>query len=107
MDKAPEFIFLPEESLDITQTCPIKIISGEFKDIVYRYGKISFQETENDGLNITMDIEIIRAPEGFDKQSSEFTKATGNIFVKIIEEQVDSEPSDLEADVHEERLDNS
>ena len=107
MDKV-EFDLLPDDTTDLTNTCPIIIKSGEFKDIVYRYGKISFQEVEDGGLNVTMDIEIINAPEGFNQQEPKFTKTVGDIFTKIIEDQVTTmDETDLEADVHEDKVDNN
>ena len=105
MDKAPKYKFLPEESLDTTQTCPIIITEGKFEGIVYRYGKISFNEMESGELNVLIDIEMITAPEGFNQQDKDFTDAAGEIFVHIVENQVEAEPSDLEADVHEDPLD--
>jgi hypothetical protein len=105
MAKAPKYKFLPEASIDISQTCPIEIIEGKFSGIVYRYGQISFKETDNGDLNVMMDIEMITAPEGFNQQDKDFTDTAGEIFVSIVEEQVEAEPSDLEADVHEDPLD--
>ena len=105
MAKAPKYKFLPEASIDISQTCPIEIIEGKFSGIVYRYGQISFKETDNGDLNVMMDIEMITAPEGFNQQDKDFTDTAGEIFVSIVEEQVEAEPNDLEADVHEDPLD--
>ena len=108
MDKAVEYKFLPEASVDSTQTCPIEITSGQFAGIVYRYGKIDFKEDGSDGLNVTMEIEMIKFPEGFDQANKEFTQAAGEIFVKIVESQVESDDTkDLEADVHEDQVDNA
>lgn len=104
MDRAPKYEVLPEPSYDITQTCPIHILGGQFKDIVYRYGEISFEETSKN-LNVHMEIQIIKAPEGFNKESPEFTKVAGDIFVDIIEEQVTSDVGDLEDDVHQDPVD--
>jgi hypothetical protein len=106
MAEAPKYKFLPDDSVDISQTCPIIITEGKFEGIVYRYGKISFNELETGDLNINMDIEMITSPEGFDQQDKDFTTYVGDIFVDIIENQAkvcDSE--DLEADVHEDPLD--
>jgi hypothetical protein len=101
MDKAVDFDLLPDDTTELTNTCPIIIKSGKFKDIVYRYGKISFQELEDGSLNVNMEVEMISAPEGFNQQEPEFTETVGNIFTKIIEDQVTTEEKDLEADVHE------
>jgi len=105
MDKAPKYKFLPEASMDMTQTCPIQILEGKFTGIVYRYGQISFKEIDNGDLNVTMEIQMITAPQDFNQQDKEFTDIAGDIFVNIVENQVESEPSDLESDVHEDPLD--
>ena len=107
MAKVPDYKLLPELSTDITQTCPIEITSGKFAGIVYRYGKISFDETSNGELNVHMEIETIKAPEGFDQNSNHFTQVVGEIFTKIVEEQVESEQVDLEDDVHQDPVDNA
>jgi hypothetical protein len=61
MAKAPKYKFLPEATTDVSQTCPILIIEGKFEGIVYRYGKISFNELDTGDLNVMMDIEMITA----------------------------------------------
>jgi hypothetical protein len=105
MAKAPKYKFLPEATTDVSQTCPILIIEGKFEGIVYRYGKISFNELDTGDLNVMMDIEMITAPEDFNQQDKDFTDVAGEIFVNIVENQVEAEPIDLEADVHEDPLD--
>jgi hypothetical protein len=108
MGKVIEYKFLPEASVDSTQTCPIEITSGQFTGIVYRYGKIDFKEDGSDGLNVTMEIEMIKSPTGFDKEDKQFTQTVGEIFVKIVEAQVEVDNGkDLEADVHEDHIDNA
>ena len=102
MVKAPTFNYVPEASSDNMQNCPIQITSGEFKGIVYRYGKISLSEVDDGALNVTMDIELIHAPENFDQNTKEFTNTVGEIFTQIVESGVDQEPTDLEDDVHQE-----
>jgi hypothetical protein len=99
MDKAPKYEFVPEFDLDTNANCPIKILEGEYSGIVYRYGKISLKE-ENDNLNVTMDIEIIKSPDNFDSQDKSFTNVVGEIFSAIIVEKM-AEPIDLEDDVHQ------
>ena len=108
MGKAIEYKFLPEASVDSTQKCPIEITSGQFAGIVYRYGKIDFKEDGSDGLNVTMEIEMIKSPNGFDKEDKQFTQTVGEIFVKIVEAQVEvDDGKDLESDVHEDQVDNA
>lgn len=108
MDNTADFDLLPDNSTDINNTCPIVIKSGKFKDIVYRYGKINFTEADDGALNVNMEIEMIKAPTGFDQQDPDFTNTVGSIFTKIVEEQVTAmNEKDLEADVHEDKMDNT
>ena len=101
MDKAPKFQYVPEMSSDVSSNCPIQIMDGKYNGIVYRYGKISLKETENEEINVTMEIDILKAPENFDQKENDFTNAVGQIFTKIVEEGVEQEPTDLEDDVHQ------
>jgi hypothetical protein len=39
MDKAPKFKYVPEASSDVGANCPIQIMEGQYKNIIYRYGK--------------------------------------------------------------------
>lgn len=103
MDNKTEFEFLNEASTDPTETCPIMIKTGPYSGIVYKYGKISLRE-ENEDLNVTMEIDIINAPEDFDKNETAFTNTVGEIFVQIVESGVELKKNDvvdLEDDVHQ------
>jgi hypothetical protein len=104
MGKAPEYKFL-ESICELNENCPIKIMDGQFKDIVFKYGKISINETPEQELSVNMDITVITAPENFDQNTPEFTNEVGEIFVDIIEKDAaitkqSEEPIDLEDDVH-------
>lgn len=101
MDKAPKFKYVPEASSDVGANCPIQIMEGQYKDIIYRYGKISLKETENEEISVTMEIDVLKAPDDFNQQQEEFTKAVGEIFTQIVEEGIEQEPMDLEDDVHQ------
>lgn len=102
MVKIPEYKF-KEDIYDGKDTCPIEILEGEFQGIVYKYGKISIKETEDNNMEVSMDITILVAPDGFDQQQKEFTQTVGEIFANIVEQNViaDKEPVDLEDDVHQ------
>lgn len=103
MDKLPEYKFR-DENFDGKDTCPIEILEGPFKGIIYKYGKISLKETETGDMEVNMDITVLECPEGFDQQTPQFTQTIGEIFANIVEQNVvaDSEPVDLEDDVHQE-----
>lgn len=103
MDNKIEFEFLNDATTDPTQTCPIRIKSGPYSGIVYKYGKISLKE-ENEDLNVTMEIDIINAPDDFNQNEKDFTNTVGEIFVEIVEMGVEvkrNDPVDLEDDVHQ------
>jgi hypothetical protein len=102
MVKVPEYKFIEEISSDM-DTCPIKILNGQFKDIIYRYGKISLKE-ENENVSVTMDITMVSCPKNFNQQDPEFTQTVGEIFVDIVEKNANTEKVesvDLEDDVHQ------
>ena len=104
----PKYEFLEDGTSDITQTCPIKILEGKYQDIVYRYGKISLEQVDSGDLKINMEVQVIKSPDGFDQQEKDFTKTVGDIFVNIVESGIETDDfRDLEADVHEDPVDNS
>lgn len=105
MDKTPTYKFIPEADSNKLANCPIQVTFGEFEGIIYRYGKISLKELENEELSVTMDIEILKAPENFDKSNQKFTNVVGEIFAQIVESGVEmqNEPIDLEDDVHQDQ----
>ncbi len=103
MDSKIEYEFADDKTFDVTDNCPIKIKTGKYKDIIFKFGKISLKE-ENDDLNVTMEIDLVEAPENFDKNEQEFTNTVGEIFVQIVESGIEvqkNEPVDLEDDVHQ------
>jgi hypothetical protein len=63
--------------------------------------KISLKETENEEISVTMEIDVLKAPDDFNQQQEKFTKAVGQIFTQIVEEGIEQEPVDLEDDVHQ------
>jgi len=103
MDSKTNYEFLEYSGTDPSETCPIKIKGGQYDGIVFKYGKISLLE-ENDNLNVTMDIEMVNAPEDFNKNEQNFINIVGEIFVQIVESGVvtrNNESVDLEDDVHQ------
>jgi len=103
-----KYEFVEDGTADLTQTSPIKILEGKYKDIVYRYGKISLEKLDSGDLKINMEVEVIKSPEGFDQKQDEFTKTVGDIFVNIVESGIETDDfKDLEADVHEDPVDNT
>jgi|694.fasta_scaffold14171_6 hypothetical protein len=91
-------------------TMPIKIVTGEYANVEFRFKRISISPTD-DNLNVTFDVEVLQAPKNVnvDLNHQPFIDFLGEILYDImvnredIETQVDKrdEPVDLEADVHE------
>ena len=71
MDKAPKFKYVPEVTSDVGSNCPIMIIEGKYEGIVYRYGKISLKETDNQEIDVTMEIDVLKSPKNFNQQDEE------------------------------------
>jgi hypothetical protein len=103
MDSKIKYEFLEDPISDVTQTCPIKIKTGPYQDIVFKFGKISLEENGED-LSVTMEIDILEAPEDFNKEEQHLTNTVGEIFTNIVESGIEAktlDPIDLEDDVHQ------
>ena len=103
MAKVPEYKFIDEMMVG-HDTCPIRIMEGQFAGIVYKYGKISLEEVEGENLKVNMDITMVEGPERFNQQDANFTQTVGEIFVDIVEKNSIAETKemiDLEDDVHQ------
>lgn len=69
----------------------IKILQGEYSNIVYTYGKVSLSEdSENETLNVKFDYKLNVVPETFTttnlENSSDFKDFIGYILIRLIEE---------------------
>ena len=69
-----------EEGKHDFETAKIIIKEGQFKDIIYSYGKVSFNESEAPVLSFSYKIHSEKIPE--DKDS--FIKLIGDILSEII-----------------------
>lgn len=95
----------------------VKIKEGDYKDVIYRYGRIEVVEDNNEDtarLKFQFDIEKIPSDLSMTKQElnedSDFLNTLGNILTHIIEDAMDSgkykignddKPTDSESTVHE------
>lgn len=73
----------------------IQITEGEFKNVEFAFGKITFNEDdEEDNCKLTFDFEVI-APKGKTCQEAEnmleLQDTIGKILINILEEQVENE----------------
>ena len=102
MAKVPEYKFR-DEMFDGNENCPIEILNGQFSGVIFRYGKISLNETADGNMEVNMNITIVSAPENFKQEKTEFTQTVGEIFSDIVEKNLAEtmESVDLEDDVHQ------
>ena len=75
------------------QDAAIEIIDGEFKGLVYQYGKVGFEEGKP---NINFERTIRRIPESGEEldnllNNGDLNKVMGDILVEIMQEQIRKE----------------
>ena len=75
------------------QDAAIEIIDGEFKGLVYQYGKVGFEEGKP---NINLERTIRRIPESGEEldnllNNGDLNKVMGDILVEIMQEQIKKE----------------
>jgi len=74
----------------------IQITEGEFKNVEFAFGKITFNEDdEEDKCKLTFDFEVTTPPKGKACQEAEnmleLQDTIGKILINILEEQVENE----------------
>jgi hypothetical protein len=93
----------------------VKLKEGDYKDIIYKYGKIGFQE-EGDEARLRFQFKVAKLPPDFDmteedlNQDETFLNHLGDVLTHILEDAMDSgqyklgqndKPTDSEPTVHE------
>jgi len=69
----------------------VKLLSGQFKDVIYDYGTVSFHE-EDESCRLAFEVSVHEAPESFAnveeiENHEEFQNAAGDILVNILKEE--------------------
>jgi len=68
----------------------IKIVEGEFKNVVYTYRHVKFAPEENDEgklpLKFTYDVHL--NPNNINIESEEFKNCIGDILIEVVEQQL-------------------
>lgn len=85
------------------QDAAIELIEGEFKGLVYQYGKVGFEEGKP---NINFQRTIRRLPDSGEEldnllNNSELNNLMGDILVEIMQEQMKREKNDTISDIDE------
>ena len=85
--KSKSYTFAQREGDDFS--C-IKITEGEFKDVIYKYGKVQFasEETANGKMPLRFNYEVMKNPNNVDTKSENFRNKIGDILVEVMEEQL-------------------
>jgi hypothetical protein len=79
------------------QDAAIEIIEGDFKGLVYQYGKVGFEDGKP---NINFERTIRRLPDSGEEldnllNNNDLNNLMGNILVEIMQEQIQKEEKDV------------
>ena len=96
--KNKRYVFAQKEGED--HTC-IKLTEGEFKDVIYKYGKVGIhpeaEEDEQGRLPFKFDYTVVRNPNDLDLLDNQaFIDYIGDILVELLDEQLKSGNSIVE-----------
>ncbi len=77
---------------DVDDFSCIKIVEGEYKDIIYTYGHVKFASEENERgeLPLKFDYDIKKNPNDVDTTSEDFKHYIGDILVEVVEKQLEN-----------------
>jgi hypothetical protein len=89
-----DYIFVYSE--DKTETVRIKILSGEYADVVYKYGGVKFEE-KNDECHLLFNYTVLESPKIKPKQlenNENFKTFIGNLLVEFLSSNLKMEDTD-------------
>ena len=70
------------------QPVPIIMTEGKYDGLRFQYGRISFDENENDGCALTFDYNLIDNPNELE-EDQELIDALGKVLINVLEEELD------------------
>ena len=81
------YVFAQREQDDFS--C-LKITEGEYKDVIYKYGKVQFasEETAGGKMPLRFNYEVMKNPNNADTENENFRNKAGDILVEVMEEQL-------------------
>ena len=88
-----DYVFVEKPGEDFTA---LKLISGPYADIVYKYGKVGFapeSEKVDDMLPMKFDYTVMENRIDADTDSQEFINHIGDILVVLLDEQMKEKKS--------------
>ena len=73
---------------DDDYTC-IKLVEGNYKDIIFKYGNVGFKPVEDDEkMSVIFDYNVLKNPNDVDYDTQEFIDYIGDILIELVEEQL-------------------
>ena len=78
----------------------IVIEDGEYKDVIYLYGKVQLIE-ENEHLRLKFDYQVLRNPNNVDTDCEAFRSTIGDILTENLEKEVNDQRKNRENDPKE------
>jgi hypothetical protein len=85
--KNKRYIFAQRQGDDFS--C-IKILEGQYENIIYKYNKVKISETENENgeLPLQFTYDIMANPNDKDINSTDFRNFIGDILIEVMEQQL-------------------
>ena len=84
-----DYVFVEKPGEDFTA---LKLISGPYASIVYKYGNVGFrpeeEKTPDGALPMVFDYTVIENNIGADTDSQEFVNHIGDVLVVLLDEQL-------------------
>jgi len=81
-----KFEYIAIEGLE---TDAISILEGDYEGLHFHYGTVSFNEQEDDTIEMKFNYNILSKPDGFEDNDS-FKNFAGDLLVRIMEEELPS-----------------
>ena len=77
---------------DVDDFSCIKIVEGDYKDIIYTYGHVKFASEENDKGEIPLkfDYDVLVNPNQVKVDTIEFQNYIGDILLEVVQYQLDN-----------------
>ena len=77
---------------DVDDYSCIKIVEGNYKDIIYTYGHVKFASEENDKGEIPLkfDYDVLVNPNKVKVDTIEFQNYIGDILLEVVQYQLDN-----------------
>lgn len=84
-----DFIYIIPESEDTT--VGVKLLTGQYSDTVYQYGKVKIEEEKDGAIYLRFVYNVMETPLNKDElqKSSEFKNHIGDILVSIMSQNID------------------